>query len=87
MSAKEISLLIENLLKQVNPSMCNKSDEILLNPYKEIIVAVEHRVSKKKLEKFQLYYQGISDKSLPELLEKEENFEMLLNAVRELIKQ
>ena len=41
MSAKEYSLLIENLLQKINPSIRNKSDEILTDPYKEIIIAVE----------------------------------------------
>ena len=47
MLAKEYSLQIEILLRSVNSSMNQKSDEILSNPYKAIITAVEYRVPQK----------------------------------------
>ncbi len=85
MSAKEYSLLIESLLQKINPSMRNKSDEILIDPYKEIIIAVEYRVSQKKLEQFQLCFQGIRGKSLQELVNEHYDVNQLLKDLQQLV--
>ena len=87
MSAKEYSLLIENLLQKINPSIRNKSDEILTDPYKEIIIAVEYRVSQKKLERFQLCFQGISGKSLQELVDENYDVNQLLKDLQQLVEK
>ena len=87
MSAKEYSLLIENLLQKINPSIRNKSDEILTDPYKEIIIAVKYRVSQKKLEQFQLCFQGISGKSLQELVDENYDVNQLLKDLQQLVEK
>ena len=86
MAAKEISLRIEALLCEVNSAMYGKSDDILLNPYEEIVSAIEHRISQEKLEKFRLYYQVASGQSLQELIDENYDLELLLNDLRDLIK-
>ena len=85
MSAKEFSLKLEMLLRRINPSMYGKSDEILLDPYKEIVSAVGFRVSQKHLEQFKLFYQPINGKKLQELMDCNYNIEQLLSDVETLI--
>ncbi len=85
MSAKEYSLKLEMLLRRINPSMYGKSDEILLDPYKEIVSAVEFKVSKKHFERFKLFYQSINGKKLQELMDCDYNIEQLLIDVENLI--
>lgn len=85
MLAKEYSLQIEILLRSVNSSMNQKSDEILSNPYKAIITAVEYRVPQKKIEKFKFCYQGISGKSLQELLDEHYDVNQLLKDLLQLV--
>ena len=85
MSAKEYSLQIEILLRSVNSSMNQKSDEILRDPYEAIITAVEYRVSQTKFEKFQLCYQGICGKSLQELVNEHYDVNQLLKDLQQLI--
>ena len=85
MSAKEYSLNLEMILRRVNPQMYGKSDEILLDPYKEIVSAVEFRVSKEKLERFKLFYQSINGRKLQELMDDDYSIEQLLRDVETLI--
>ena len=85
MSAKEYSLKFEMLLRSINPQMYGKSDEILLDPYKEIVSAVEYRVSKEKVESFKSFYQSINSKKLQELIDDDYNIEQLLRDVETLI--
>ena len=59
MSAKEYSLRIELLLRKINSNYCEKSDEILLNPYNEIVSALQYYVSQEKLDKFKLSSIGL----------------------------
>lgn len=85
MSAKTISLRIEALLCKVNESMREKSDEILLNPYEEIISALQYRVSQEKLDKFKLWYQAISGYNLQELIDHNYDIEQLINNLRHVV--
>jgi len=85
MSAKEYSLLIEIELRKINTSMYGKSDEILFNPYEEIISAIQFRVPQKELEKFKSYYQCISNRTLQELIDEDYNITRLLKDLRNLI--
>ena len=85
MSAKEYSLRIEALLRKIAPSAYGKSDEILLNPYGEIISAVSFRVQQNKLEKFKLYYQGIDGKEMKELIDSDYDIEILIQDLKNLI--
>ncbi len=85
MGAKEYSILIEKLLRRINPSMEGKSSEILLDPYGEIVSAVEYRVPVEKLEKFVLYYQGISGKSLQKLIDESYDVGQLLKDLRQVV--
>ena len=85
MSAKTISLRIESLLCKVNESMREKSDEILLNPYEEIISALQYRVSQEKLDKFKLWYQAISGYKLQELIDHNYDIEQLINNLRHVV--
>lgn len=85
MSAKTISLRIEALLCKVNESMREKSDEILLNPYEEIISALQYRVSQEKLDKFKLWYQAISGYKLQELIDHNYDIEQLINNLRHVV--
>lgn len=86
MLAKEYSLKIEILLRSINPSIFNKSDEILRNPYEEIISAIQCRISQEKIKKFKFYYNTINGKSMQELLNDKYNIELLLTDLRKLVK-
>ena len=87
MSAKEYSLLIEHLLCSVNSSICGKSDDILLNPYEEIISAIEHRVPQEKLDKFKLLYQGIKGQKLQNLIDENYNIDLFLKHLKEITEE
>lgn len=64
MVVKEYSLRLENLLRNVKGESYRGSDAILLNPYQEIISALECRIPQDKLNKFKIYYQAIDGRSL-----------------------
>ena len=86
MSAKEYSMRIETLLHKVNNSLYRKSDEILLNPYTEIISSLEGRIQQKSLDNFKLYYQAIEGKSLQELVDEEYyDMEQLIKDLKQII--
>ncbi len=85
MIAKNYSLRIEALLRKVKDSSYKGSDEILLDPYKEIFSVLECRVPQQKLDRFKLCYQAISGKTLQELIDENYDVERLLNDLRELI--
>lgn len=86
MSAKEYSMRIETLLHKVNNSLYRKSDEILLNPYTEIISSLEGRIQQKSLDNFKLYYQAIEGKSLQELIDEEYyDMEQLIKDLKQII--
>ena len=85
MSASNYSKRIEALLRQLRVSYYGKSDEIFLNPYKEIVSALEYRVPKEKLDKFKLYYQAINGQSLQELIDDDYDVDLLMVHIRELI--
>ena len=85
MLAKTNSLRIEAILSKINPFILNKSDEILRDPYDIIVSALEHRVPQEKLDKFKLYYQGIREQSLQELIDCNYDIEQLIKNLKELI--
>ena len=86
MSAKEYSMRIETLLHKVNNSLYRKSDEVLLNPYTEIISSLEGRIQQKSLDNFKLYYQAIEGKSLQELVDEEYyDMEQLIKDLKQII--
>lgn len=85
MLAKTISLRLEVLLSLINTSRQFKSDEILLNPYKEIISALQYRVPQKELDKFKFYYQGISGYNLKELIDDNYDLDLLIADIQKLI--
>ncbi len=85
MLAKEYSILIETLLRKANSCSYRKSDQILFNPYEEIIVALEYRVSQEKIDRFKMCYQGISGQTLQELIDNQYDVEQLLKDIRELV--
>ncbi len=85
MSAKDYSLKIEALLRKVTDPSYRKSDEILLDPYAEIILVLEQRVPFKKLDQFKLYYQGINGKALQELIDENYNVEQLIKDLQRII--
>jgi len=79
--------LIEQLLRKVNGSSYGKSDEILLNPYNEIVLALEYRVPKEKLDRFKLCYQAISSQSFQSLMDNHYDVEQLLSDLRDLVEE
>ena len=85
MLAENYSRRIEALLRKVKGDSYRKSDEILLDPYKEIFLALEYRVPQEKLEKFELWYQAIEGQSLQELLDDNYDMEKLLQDIRQLV--
>lgn len=85
LSAKEYSLLIEIELRKVNKSVYGKSDEILVSPYKEIISAIQCRVSQEKFNKFKLYYQGINGQSLQKLIDDNYDIDQLLEILHNTV--
>lgn len=85
MSAKNYSIRIEALLRKVNGQSYCKSDEILLDPYTEIILALEQRVSQEKLDKFKSYYQAIKGQTLQSLVEDNYNVEQLISDLKQTI--
>ena len=85
MSAKEYSMRIEALLRKVNNPLYRKSDEILLNPYTEIISSLKGRIQQKSLDNFKLYYQSIEGKSLQELVDEYYDVEQLIKDLKQII--
>lgn len=85
MSAKEYSLRIELLLREINSNCCEKSDEILLNPYNEIVSALQYYVSQEKLDKFKLYYQAIIGQTLQEIIDNNYDVEQLVTDLKRTI--
>ena len=85
-SAKEYSVLIENLLKNISICPHGTSDEILLDPYEVIISKLEYRIPQEKLEKFKLAYQGVSGQRLQALIDSNYDVNHLLTDLRQLIK-
>ena len=85
MSAGNYSRRIEALLCKVNGPSYRKSDEILLDPYKEIFLALEYRVPKEKLDRFKLWYQAIEGQSLQELIDDNYDMEKFLRDIRQLV--
>ena len=85
MTAKEYSLRIETLLRKINDDMYGESDNILLDPYGEIISAVEYRVSKNKLENFKIFYEAINGKTIQELINLGYNIECLIEDIKMLV--
>lgn len=85
MSAKEYSIKLEILLRSLNTSLYGKSDEILLNPYKEIILALNHRVSNIEFNKFILKYQSINGQRLQELIDSNYDINQLIADLQEII--
>ena len=84
MSPGDYSRIIEALLRKLHGPLYRKSDEILLDPYKEIVSALECRVSREKLDRFQLCYQAIAGQTLQELIDENYNVEQLIADIREL---
>lgn len=84
MSAGDYSRRIEALLRKLHGPFYRKSDEILINPYEEIISALECRVSKEKLDRFKLCYQAISGQTLQELIDDNYDVERLIIDLIEL---
>lgn len=84
MSAREYAVLMETLLCKVNKSVQGKSDELFLDPYEQIISAVEYRVPESELKKFKLYYQGIQGQKLQELIDDGYDVNQLLNDLTKL---
>lgn len=85
MLAKEYSLSIEKLIRKVKGASYNGSYEILVNPYREIVSALEYRVSQEKFDKFKLYYQGIDGQRLQELVDGNYNVRKLIKDLEEII--
>ena len=85
LSAKEYSLYIETLLRKVNPSMFGASDAIMLEPYNKIVEAVQYRVSQRKFDEFRLYYEGISDRKLQDLIDEQYDLNQMLKDLHRLI--
>jgi len=85
MSAEDYSRRIEALLRKVNGPYYRKSDEILLNPYEEIISGLIYRLSKEKLDWFKLNYQAINNKTLKDLLDEDYDVELLIKDLRKII--
>ena len=84
MSARDYSRRIEALLRKIHGPLYRKSDEILLDPYEEIISALECRVSREKLDMFKLCYQAIAGQTLQELIDENYDVEQLIIDIREL---
>ena len=85
MSAKDYSLRIENLLRKVNESAYGKSDEILINPYEEIVSALVYRIPQEKLDAFKLRYQAIGNQTLQELIDQGYGIEQFIKDLREAV--
>ena len=85
MSAKEYSIRIENLLRKIKGSLYQGSDEILVDPYQEIVSSLEYRVPQDKLDKFKMYYQAEEGKSVQELIDENYDMEQLLKDLQELL--
>lgn len=85
-SAKEYSILIETLLKDISICPHGTSDEILLDPYKVIISKLEYRIPQANLAIFKLSYQAISGQKLQDLIDGNYDVDQLLTDLRQLIK-
>ena len=85
MSAKEYSILIEKLLRIAKGPSYRKSDEIMLDPYKEIVSALEYEVSQEELDWFKMCYQAIRGQGLQELINENYDIEKIICDLRKLI--
>ena len=83
-TVRNYSRRIEALLCKVNGSFYRRSDEILINPYEEIISALIYRVPQEKLDWFKLCYQAISGQSLQKLVDDNYNLEILLKDLQHI---
>ena len=87
MSAGDYSRRIEALLRKIVGASYQKSDEIRLNPYGEIVSVLEYRISQEKLDWFRLCYQAIDGKNLQELLNKNFDVEKLIKDLQQIIEK
>ena len=85
MSAIEFSHRVEILIQKIKGELYQGSDEILLNPYQEIVSSLEYRVPQDKLDKFKMYYQAEEGKSVQELIDENYDMEQLLKDLQELL--
>ena len=85
LSSKEYSILIENTLRTITEKTYKRTTEISLNPYEEIILVLENRISQEKLNKFKLHYQGIIGHTLQELLDDNYDIELLIKDLKEAV--
>lgn len=85
MSAIEYSHRVENLIRKIKGELYQGSDEILLNPYQEIVSSLEYRVPQDTLDKFKMYYQSEEGKSVQELIDENYDMEQLLNDLQKLV--
>lgn len=85
MSAKEYSISIEFQIRKVRGDSYRGSDEILINPYEEIISALAYRIPQEKLDWFTLRYHIISGQKLQELLDNNYDVEQLIKDLRETV--
>lgn len=85
MTARNHAFRIEALLRKVKDPSYKGSDEILLDPYKEITLVLEYRVPQEKLDRFKLYYQAVSGQTLQELIDENYDVERLLNDLEKVI--
>lgn len=85
MLAMDYSRRIEALLRKVHDPSYRKSDEILSNPYEEIISALACRIPQQKLNKFKLYYQAISGQTLQDLVDNNYNVEQLIKDLKHIV--
>ena len=85
MLAKEYSIRIETIIRKVKGASYIGSDDILLNPYREIVSALEYRMPQEKVDRFKVYYQAIEGQNLQELIDKQYDIERLLKDLLEII--
>ena len=84
---REFSLSIEKLLREIKSPIYKGSDEILRNPYREIISVLENRVPQEKIDKFKIYYQAIEGYSLQELAAENYNIALLIEDLKKIIRE
>ena len=85
MSAGDYSRRIESLLRKIKGASYQKSDEIRLNPYGEIVSALEYRVPQERFDWFKLCYQAIDGQRLQELLDEKFDVEKLIKDLQQVI--
>ena len=85
LSSKEYSILIETTLRNVMGETYKRTNEISINPYKEIISVLENRISQEKLIKFKLQYHGITGQTLQELIDNNFDIELLIKDLKETV--